>query len=423
MTTVRLYYGRDNDEMIRRLRQARKAGNVTTLEVRETVLDEEVIREIVDLLLENPVQTVQLDDCGAYLHQQASRMAMALSKVKNLRLSEPTFLSQFFLDKLLLASSSSTTTKLSNLRIQDNLQADQVEALARGLQWNTSVETLDLSRSRIVDISPLARGLTQNSGLKCLKLRSLHLNDTQVMGIANALSQNPTIQSLDLSFNYCRRLESLSSLTKEPSNLRELLVGYQFLWQSSTVDISGFINTLGTNSTLTSLSLPRNKLNDMDAKQLAMALRENSTLQSINLRENKFSDKGIVTLAMGIRKNTGLQKLYLAKNPFSEKGTESLLVCVKEKMDLIHVELSQNHPVADLVRYYAILNMGGRRLVFQSPPLAIWPLVIERINKIDLVDENSSFSSDVNNHKLDVLHFLLQGPVLFEGILAGRGKV
>jgi hypothetical protein len=419
MTTVRLYYGRDNDERIRRLRHARQAGNVTTLEIRETVLDEEVIQEIVDLLLENPVQTVQLDDCGAYLNQQASRMAMALGNIKNLRLSEPTFLSQYFLDKLLASSS----TTLSNLRIQDNLQADQVEALARGLRLNTALETLDLSRSRIVDFSPLAMGLSQNRGLKCLKLRSLHLGDSHVMEIANALSQHPTIKSLDISFNYCRSLESLSSLTKEPGNLRELLVGYQFLWQSSTIDISGFLNALRTNSTLTSLCLPRNKLNDSDAKHLAMALRENSTLQSINLRENKFSDKGIVTLAMGIGKNTGLQKLYVAKNPFSEEGTESLLVCVKEKMDLIHVELSQSHPVADLVRHYAILNRGGRRLMYQSPPLAIWPLVLERINKIDWVDENSTFSSDVNNRKLDMLHFLLQGPVLFEGILAGRGKL
>ena len=115
MATVRLFYARDNGEMIRRLREARKGtSEVQTVEIRETVLDEEVIKEIIELVTCHSIETVQLIDCHAYLNKQAIRMAQVLgNNVKNVRLSGPTFLSQFFLDKLLMSG-----TELTNLRIQ-----------------------------------------------------------------------------------------------------------------------------------------------------------------------------------------------------------------------------------------------------------------------------------------------------------------
>ena len=88
MSTLRIYYGRDNDEMIRLLKQAQqRTVAVTRLEVRETVLDEEVVEAIVELLLSSPMEAVQLDDCGAYLNKQTIRLAETLGGIKSLRLS------------------------------------------------------------------------------------------------------------------------------------------------------------------------------------------------------------------------------------------------------------------------------------------------------------------------------------------------
>jgi hypothetical protein len=182
--------------MIRRLKEARNGKlEVSNLEVRETVLDEDVIREIVNLVMSSSIETVQLDDCGAYLNAQAVRMALALGSVKNVRLLEPTFLSQFFLDRLLMSA-----TTLSNLRIQGHLHLEQIGALSKGLSENTSLLTLDLSRSRLEDFSLLSEGLKMNKSLQNLKLRSIGLRDTHVRELLHSIEGHSTLKSLDVSF-------------------------------------------------------------------------------------------------------------------------------------------------------------------------------------------------------------------------------
>ena len=58
MATVRLVKTRDNGKMIRQLREARKGtSEVQTVEIRETVLDDEVIKEI------NNVQKIYPNPC------------------------------------------------------------------------------------------------------------------------------------------------------------------------------------------------------------------------------------------------------------------------------------------------------------------------------------------------------------------------
>lgn len=199
MSTIRLYYGRDNDEMIRRLQEAKHAKlEISNLEVRETVLDEDVIKEIIDLVMSSSIETVQLDDCGAYLNGQAVCLAKALGSVKNLRLSEPTFLSQFFLDRLLMSA-----TTLANLRIEGHLQFEQIRALSSGLKVNKSLLKLDLSRSRLEDFSLLSEGLKQNSSLQALKLRSIGLRDTHVWGLLGAIEGHKALRSLDVSCIHC----------------------------------------------------------------------------------------------------------------------------------------------------------------------------------------------------------------------------
>jgi Ran GTPase-activating protein (RanGAP) involved in mRNA processing and transport len=418
MTTIRLYNGRDNDAMIRRLKDAINGDvQVSTLEVRGTVLDEHVIEAIVVLLLKRDIETVQLDDCGAYLNKPAISMARALGNVRNVRLSEPTFLSQYFLDSLLMSA-----TKLKHLRIQDHLDTRQIEALSKGLKANTSVEILDLSRSRFDSFTILANGLKENACLKELKLRSLAgLSDDHVGEILTALKNHPTLESLDLSFNHCRNVGNLAEfLVDERKSIRELCLGYQNLWQAPKFDVRGLAQALRTNTTLKTLSLSRNKLTDADARLLAEGLHDNSTLESLDVRENKLSDDGIVALANAAEESgTGLRRLSVIKNPFRMKGALALLSAVRENLNLVHLEIAENESLSEEIRYFAALNKGGRKLLREAPTLSLWPLAFERVNNMDWDGESSDafdLSHD-NSYQADVLFYLLKGPALFEGLL------
>jgi Ran GTPase-activating protein (RanGAP) involved in mRNA processing and transport len=416
MTTIRLYNGRDNDAMVRRLKDAINGDiQVSTLEVRGTVLDEHVIEAIVVLLLKRDIETVQLDDCGAYLNKPAISMARALGNVKNVRLSEPTFLSQYFLDSLLMSA-----TKLKHLRIQDHLDTRQIEALSKGLKVNTSVEILDLSRSRFDSFTILANGLKENACLKELKLRSLGLSDDHVGEILTALKNHPTLESLDLSFNHCRHVGNLAEFLDERKSIRELSLGYQNLWQAPKFDVRGLAQALRTNTTLKILSLSRNKLTDVDARLLAEGLHDNSTLESLDVRENNLSDDGIVALANAAEESgTGLRRLSVIKNPFRMKGALALLNAVRNNLNLAHLEIAQNESLSKEIRYFAALNKGGRKLLREAPTLSLWPLALDRVNKMDWDGESSdAFDlSDDTSYQADVLFYLLKGPALFEGLL------
>lgn len=414
MTSLRLYYGRDSEEMIRRLKNTLESNlKVSTLEVKETVLEEDVIEAIVNLLLTNQVETVQLDDCGAYLNKQAIQMARALGSVKNLRLSEPTFLSQYFLDTLLVEA-----TNLANLRIQDYLGAGQVKALSEGLKLNQSLESLDLSRSRLDDISSLAPGLRENKCLQFLRLRSLNLNDENSVEILVALKTHPTLKVMDLSFNRFRHLDNVTRLVSENRNLRDLSIGYQNVWQAPKVNLTQFLRALQSNTSLISLSLARSKMNDGDAENLAVVLRRNITLQNLDVRENRLSDEGVRTLTEAIASRKTLRKLNIADNPFAAEGIEYVLATVRNNVNLVHVELSSSSITADQVRYYAALNKCGRGLIYEDPSLGVWPLVLEKVNMMDLEEEYcSSLDANEESQKLNALYFFLQGPALFEGLV------
>lgn len=195
MSTLRLYYGRDSDEMIQLLKHAQhRTVAVTRLEVRETVLDEQVVEAIIQLLLSSPIEVVQLDDCGAYFNEQTIQLAETLGRIRSLRLSEPTFLSKFFLDRLLISA-----TNLTHLRIQGHLERDQMMSLAEGLKENRTLHTLDLSRSRVGDFSSLSDGMRQNSTLKSLKLRSIGLRDENITELLQSLEDHSQLESIDVS--------------------------------------------------------------------------------------------------------------------------------------------------------------------------------------------------------------------------------
>ncbi|CAJ1953642.1 unnamed protein product [Cylindrotheca closterium] len=413
MSTLRLYYGRDNDEMIRVLKQAQqRTVAVTRLEVRETVLDEEVVEAIIELILTSPIEVVQLDDCGAYLNMQTIRLAQTLGGIRSLRLSEPTFLSRFFLDKLLISA-----TNLTHLRIQGHLEREQMLSLAEGLKGNTSLHTLDLSRSRVEDFSSLSDGVRGNSSLHSLKLRSIGLRDENVTELLESLKGHSQLESIDLSFNHMLHMDHVADFVEKQSHVTELLLGYQNVWQAPKVSVTRLVDTLRTNISIKTLSLARNKLENEDAVQLADALLDNDSIESINLRENRFTDVGVVALAKSLEKANSIREVSLLKNAIGNEGYKAILRAAQRNYDIFEMELNDDGAIAQQIQHETALNTGGRKLLFLDPPLALWSIVLARVNKIESLNEQHNISSG-KCYSADVIFQMLKASNLFEGIVS-----
>jgi len=453
-TKFRLFCGRDCDGMIRKLEDATVNNKaVSSLEIRETALEDDVIDSIVDLLSKGSVTTIHLEDCSAHLNKSVLRLVEALGNCRDVRLSESTFLSKFFLETFL-----ESAKQLKTLRIRDHLLVDQVEALSRGLVSNKFLHTLDLSRSRIDDFSVLAEGL-RGGCAKRLKLRSIGLQDQHLAILVEALESsasssypNTTLESLDLSFNRLRNLKCIGNfLKRQDCHLKELLIGYQNLWQpnrsgTKNIDVSEIaaaliaINNNGNDrrrsTKLTTLKLPRNELTDSDALLLATALRsEHSALEVLDLRENDISDSGALALAESARWSKRLRQLHLRGNPFGTLTSRSLLLAASTNFRLAVLGDNGRREDEDIhrkIRYHNALNRGGRRLLLRDdrnhnsswpslpPSLALWPLVLEK-QASRLVGKGVDDKALVTDRReeesmcIDVMYYLLKSsPAIFD---------
>eukprot|EP00536_Pseudo-nitzschia_multiseries_P012442 jgi/Psemu1/326824/estExt_fgenesh1_pg.C_4770007 len=402
MVTIRLYSGRDSDETVRKLEDAvENKKHVSSVEIRKTVLEEEVIEAIVNLVSNGSVETVHLDDCGAHLNRSAVRIAEAIGKCKYVRLYESTFLSKFFLENLLVSA-----TNLKSLRIQDYLLSEQVEALSKGLRSNDTLLTLDLSRSRIDNFSALAEGM-RGACMRRLNLRSIGLQSHHATILLSSLESCPALESLDLSFNHIRDVSSIGKFLRCPDcNLRELMIGYQNLWQGHRIDASEIAGALTINEGLKTLELPRNELDDSSATEFAAALASNSALETLDLRENNLSDAGVSALAASARASKGLRRLQLGDNAFGTIGLLALLDAASHNYNLVHLDDDNNNIVEGIncdknenenedenedddkyirrqIHYHTTLNRDGRKLLLEEPPLGLWPRVMERCSRLD----------------------------------------
>jgi hypothetical protein len=203
-------------------------------------------------------------------------------------------------------------------------------------------------------------------------------------------------------------------LKRPDCRLKELLVGYQNLWQpnrnGTNIVVSAIAGALSHNTRLTTLKLPRNELSDEDAILFAVALSDNSTLETLDLRENNLRDDSVVALAEAARWSRGLHQLHLRGNPFGTRASQALLEAAANNFHLSFVgdngrDVDEETTINQEIRYHTALNRGGRKLLLEvTPHLALWPLVLEKQTSRPNWEDYPP-GSDMRN---DVLFYLLK---------------
>jgi hypothetical protein len=225
-------------------------------------------------------------------------------------------------------------------------------------------------------------------GVKILNLDDNHCHAHGSLAIARLLQRSSsTLEELNLSE------QSPSSTTDAEEEERH----------EQKIDILIISQALRCNTTLQTLDLSFNRLDDSDVLALCTALVDNDTLRNLDLRSNWISNVGIVSLSeCCLIRMRGIRNLQLARNPFDD--TDELLEAVKLNVELEELGLDHHLMNYGEIQFYITLNKGGRRLLKDSGqhvPLGLWPLVLERCHGL------KRWSHDVVFH-------LLQGPVLFE---------
>jgi Ran GTPase-activating protein (RanGAP) involved in mRNA processing and transport len=208
------------------------------------------------------------------------------------------------------------------------------EALAvHGLAGNYTLQTLYLSGNNIGEKGALsiAGAILHGSALLNLYLSANKLGPIGMKAIAGAIAKNDILVS---------SLGAIEAASKSAHSMQELHVG------SSSIRSEGFLaipRMLLTNSSLRSLCVVNNGIDDDDLALLAQALSQNKNLplETLRLSFNEITCAGVEHLMNSIWGSPTLRELKLDNNKIQDRGAQ-LCAVVLTSIPLEILDLSLN---------------------------------------------------------------------------------
>jgi Ran GTPase-activating protein (RanGAP) involved in mRNA processing and transport len=195
-----------------------------------------------------------------------------------------------------VAAMLAKNTALLTLDLGNSEQGtESIIAMAAVLKQNATLSELNLENPRLFSLGEestyqLAKMLQVNTTLCRLNLAKHKVRDDGARMLAQNLSQNSTLEELDLRCNEVGIAggEALAALLMQPG------------------------------CALRTMNLASNRVNDDGALALGAALRRNKALAALDLSKNGICDDGLVAIATGMETNDSLVDLRLWGNDFGQ---------------------------------------------------------------------------------------------------------
>ncbi|CAG09190.1 unnamed protein product [Tetraodon nigroviridis] len=186
--------------------------------------------------------------------------------------------------------------KLTNL--QELHLVYRVKNCGMNFEWS-------LYEMTVGDCESLGRALRS-----CVTLKS-QINDDKCCELVKHLLDHPSLRTLDFSYNLIgdKGAKAISQLLIK-SRLETLRMCNNSVGEQGATAIA---QALSQNPTLRSLNLRLNRLQDEGGEAIARALR-NSSLSHLHLGANELTQRTAVTLAKALLKNKTLRSLNLSCN-------------------------------------------------------------------------------------------------------------
>ena len=226
-----------------------------------------------------------------------------------------------------------------------------------GLQYNSALVRLDLSKTRLVATKDTAQALTTmlqvNKTLTHLDLsENWNFSDSGVdwAYIFKSLQHNTTIVHLNFSSTGLVATEdtarALTAMLQVNKTLTHLDLSENWNFSDSGADWAYIFKSLQHNTTLDYLNLSRMGLvaTEDTAHALTTILQFNKTLTHLDLSANrKFLDLGgAFCVFHGLQHNTSLVHLNLSCTRITDKGAEYIAQAIESNRSLQTLDISTN---------------------------------------------------------------------------------
>ncbi|XP_059817124.1 NACHT, LRR and PYD domains-containing protein 3-like isoform X2 [Hypanus sabinus] len=219
-----------------------------------------------------------------------------------------------------------------------HIQCEGIQRLGPGLH---KCQVLSLNNNKLGDSGvKLVSAALRNPECKIqrLWLRGVGLTDSGAEDLVSALSTNPSLTELDLSYNKLgdSGVKLVSAALRNPEcKIQRLWLGDVGLTDSGAEDLA---SALSTNPSLTELDLSDNKLGDSGVKLVSAALRNpECKIQRLGLWDVGLTDSGAEDLVSALSTNPSLTWLDLTLNSLTDRSVPALrrLILTLPSLELI----------------------------------------------------------------------------------------
>ncbi|XP_072133539.1 NACHT, LRR and PYD domains-containing protein 3-like isoform X3 [Mobula birostris] len=224
-----------------------------------------------------------------------------------------------------------------------HIQCEGIQWLGPGLH---KCRELRLSGNELGDsgvklVSAALRNL--ECKIQKLELCEVGLTDSGAEDLVSALSTNPSLTELNLSYNKLgdSGVKLVSAALRNPEcKIQKLWLSDVGLTDSGAEDL---VSALSTNPSLTELNLSYNKLGDSGVKLVSAALRNpECKIQKLGLDDVGLRDSGVEDLVSALSTNPSLTELDLGLNSLTDRSVPALRRLILTLPSLERIGLEDN---------------------------------------------------------------------------------
>ena len=207
-----------------------------------------------------------------------------------------------------------TLTKILNVS-SNIVTGPSVVSLFKALERNTCLKTLDLSHKSITAgdhseaVGQAIEGMLRvNQSLQVLELSGCYLDDTVIGHIATGLTNNTTLQELNIGNNLSVTSDELVQLFQAIQNgttsLQKLHTSYNDLQSEGIIALSQMLLHNKTITALSIINISRSETITTEAWiQLFQVLRQHPTLSILDICNNNLGRQGSIALGECLHHN------------------------------------------------------------------------------------------------------------------------
>ena len=318
------------------------------------------------------VFSISNNNVGEEATDDIAAVLLRNTQLQQLHLDNNNFMTRGMIE---IAKALHDTFTLTEFNVGSNsIGREAADIIATVLSHNIRLKLLNLNNSSFMTegMIKIAKALTNTSNLTVFSIINIGVDERAAGDIAAVLSHNTKLQRLDFGYNSFRSagmikiskaLQNISTLTtiainnngvddkaandiaavlSHNSELQELDFGYNSFKSPGMIRIAKALTNMRT-STLTIFAINNNGVDEKAADELAEVLLRNSQLQGLDFSNNNFKSAGMIKIAKALQTISTLVVFSISNNNVDEEAADDIATILSHNTNLQKLYLNNNN--------------------------------------------------------------------------------